>query len=161
MSPTSAVLDREPITAEESDTLNLLKMEEMLQARPMTHRPRLVGPAGEEVELPEPIFEILRGVVPHLLQGDGIVFVPHHKLLTTLEAANLLGFSRQYLVRLLDRGEIPYTKTGTHRRLRLGDVIEYKKRHDREVDKGLSALTQLSQQYGLYGVARERHAANG
>ncbi len=161
MASTVAVREREPITAEVSDTLSLVKMQEILEAGPKTQRPRLVGPNGEETELPEPVFEILRGVVPYLLRGDGVVFVPYQKLLTTLEAANLLGFSRQYLVRLLDRGEIPYTKTGTHRRLRFGDVMEYKGRHDREVDKGLSALTQLSQEYGLYGVARKQSESNG
>ncbi len=40
--------------------------------------------------------------------------------------------SRQYLVRLLDDGKLPYTKTGKHRRLRIEDVLTFKGKRDAE-----------------------------
>lgn len=47
------------------------------------------------------------------------------ELLTTGQAAALLGSSRQHVVDLCERGEIPYLTTGTHRRLRSCDVVAF------------------------------------
>lgn len=43
-------------------------------------------------------------------------------LLTTGEAARLLGTSRQHVVNLCERGLLPHTTTGRHRRIRRGDL---------------------------------------
>lgn len=43
-------------------------------------------------------------------------------MLTTGEAAEILGVSRQHIVNLSDRGEIVSTKVGTHRRIPLSEV---------------------------------------
>ena len=40
-----------------------------------------------------------------------------HKLLTTTEAARLLGSSRQTIVAMCDAGDLPFTQVGTHRRI--------------------------------------------
>jgi excisionase family DNA binding protein len=45
-----------------------------------------------------------------------------HDLLTTTEAARLLGCSRQHVVDLCNSGRLPYTQPGTHRRIRRADV---------------------------------------
>ena len=43
-------------------------------------------------------------------------------LLTTGEAARLLGVSRQHVVDLCNRGDLPWSSTGAHRRVRRGDL---------------------------------------
>lgn len=43
-------------------------------------------------------------------------------LLTTGEAAAILGTSAMHVVKLCDRGQLPYTLTGSHRRIRRADV---------------------------------------
>ena len=43
-------------------------------------------------------------------------------LLTTGQAARLLGSSRQHVVDLCARGQLPHTSTGTHRRVRRSDL---------------------------------------
>lgn len=45
-----------------------------------------------------------------------------HELLTTGEAAALLGSSRQHVVDLCERGHLVYVRIGTHRRLRRADI---------------------------------------
>lgn len=54
--------------------------------------------------------------------------MPGEELLTTQEAADLLGVSRPTLIRLLDAGQIPYARPNRHRRLRLADVVAYRAR---------------------------------
>lgn len=53
------------------------------------------------------------------------------ELLTTSEAARLLGTSRQHVADLCNRGVLPFTTTGRHRRIRRGDLEEYRTRTDR------------------------------
>ena len=65
-------------------------------------------------------------------------------------AAGLLDVSRQYLVRLLEEKRIPYTKTGKHRRLRIGDVLAFEERREQDRRKTLDHLTHLSEKFGRY-----------
>jgi excisionase family DNA binding protein len=46
-----------------------------------------------------------------------------HDLLSTGEAAKILGVTRQHIVDLCSRGILPYLMTGTHRRVRRGDLL--------------------------------------
>jgi len=43
-------------------------------------------------------------------------------ILTTGQAAAILGTSAMHVVKLCDRGQLPYTLTGSHRRVRRADV---------------------------------------
>jgi excisionase family DNA binding protein len=46
-------------------------------------------------------------------------------LLTTGQAAGVLGTTARHVVNLCLRGELPYTLAGTHRRVRRGDVAAF------------------------------------
>ena len=48
------------------------------------------------------------------------------KLVTTGQAASILGSSRQHVVDLCDSGRLGYSSVGTHRRVRLVDVLRLK-----------------------------------
>ncbi len=111
---------------------------------------QIVGPQGQTFALPESVFFLLERVVEVLSRGDAITIVPVHKELTTQQAADIINVSRQYLVRLLDEGKIPFTRTGTHRRVRFTDVMAYKEKRDQEREASLDSLTRVSQEYGGY-----------
>ena len=111
---------------------------------------KLVGPDGQAVEVPESAFFLLERLFEVLARGDAITLVPVHKELTTQQAADMLNISRQYLVRLLDEGEIPFHRTGTHRRIRFDDLVTYKRERDKERLDSLDELTRLSEKYGGY-----------
>ena len=110
---------------------------------------RLSGPLGE-VALPESVFLLLERVIEVLARGDALTIVPVDKELTTQQAANILNVSRQYLVRLLDDGRIPCRKTGTHRRVRMEDLLAYKRQRDRARMASLDDLSQMTQDFGGY-----------
>ncbi len=125
-------------------------LEGMAQPRKRAPKCQLVGPKGESITLPESVFYVLERVAEVLARGDSITVVPVGREVTTQQAANLLNVSRQYLVRLLDEGRIPFRKTGKHRRVRIEDVLSFKATRDKDRRAGLRELSRLSEEYGGY-----------
>lgn len=113
-------------------------------------RCRLVGPDGESIPIPESVFYLLERVTEVMARGDAITVVPVGKEVTTQQAATLLNVSRQYLVRLLEEGRIPYRKTGKHRRLRIEDVLAFKEQRDKDRRAGLRELSRMTHEFGGY-----------
>lgn len=113
---------------------------------------QLLGPTGESIPLPETVLYLLERVVEVMARGDSITIVPVGREVTTQQAADLLNISRQYLVRLLDEGQLPFQRTGKHRRLRVEDVLSFKEKRDRERRAGLRELSQLSEEFGGYDL---------
>ena len=68
---------------------------------------------------------------------------------TTFEAANILNVSRGYLIKLLENKDIPYQMVGTHRRIRLKDLLDYQNRMRVESDKAVAELAQINQELGI------------
>ena len=112
--------------------------------------PRLVGPDGVEIELPEGIHALLVSIVENLKAGNGVSVIPMHAELTTVEAAEILNVSRPFLIKQIDAGVLPHHMVGTHRRLRLADVLAYRDRVDAEAEDALGAMTAEAEDLGLY-----------
>lgn len=105
---------------------------------------------GQEIKVPSIISQTLIEVIKILNRGDSITLIPMDKELTTQQAADILNVSRPYFVKLLENGEIPYRKIGSHRRVIMQDLMEYRiKRINNRKDK-LKELVDLSQELKLY-----------
>jgi excisionase family DNA binding protein len=133
------------------------KLARLLDVPKKSRRSCLIGPAGEEIPLPEPMFHLLARLAEVLATGDAVTIVPVGQELTTQQAADLLNVSRQYLIRLLDDNELPYTRTeGKHRRLRIEDVLAYKETRERERAEALDDLAEMTQDMGGYPELDEK-----
>ena len=130
----------------------LAGFERVLEALPARERAsaRLVGPDGTGIELPEGIHGLLVSIIEHLKAGDGVTVIPMHAELTTVEAADLLNVSRPHLIKQLDAGALAHHMVGTHRRLRLADVLAYRDHIDRTAAEALAAMTAEAEELGLY-----------
>jgi excisionase family DNA binding protein len=143
------IVDQETIAATERERAVFAELERLLTAP--GQEPRLVVD-GQEVPLPASLHRLVTLGVRSLGHGQPVTVIPGDRLLTTQEAANVLRVSRPYLVRLLNRNEIPFTKVGTRRRLAVSDVAAYKERRSARRRMQLDALAQLTQDLGLYGA---------
>ena len=57
------------------------------------------------------------------------------------QAADLLGISRPTLIKALDEKQLPYTRSGTHRRIALTDVLDYRERRRQAQYAAIDALS--------------------
>lgn len=107
-------------------------------------RPRhfLVGGGDRDpVELPEEVYEVLLHVVDAMRKGLSVTVSPTSQVLTTQQAADLLGISRPTLIKALDEEQLPYTRSGTHRRIALTDVLDYRERRRQAQYAAIDALS--------------------
>ena len=96
------------------------------------------GDDGGGRELPAELLEVLGLAAAALAEGRPVTLSCHEPVLSTQEAADLLGVSRPTLVRLLDQGVIPYDQPRRHRRVQLADLLAYQERchHAEREDAG-------------------------
>lgn len=109
-------------------------------------RPKLVGPDGEQIEIPESAFQAIRFLIDQMADGKSVTVVPLGTQLTTQQAADLLHMSRPHLVKLVDTGEIPHERVGTHRRLRIEDVLAFRNLRGERRSDGLRAMSDIAQE---------------
>jgi excisionase family DNA binding protein len=137
------------ITATEEERRVYRELAARLAALPPDHL-RLAAPDGGLIALPPALAGLLREAAALLAAAGGLVLMPAGRDLTTTEAANLLGVSRQYLTRLLDRGALPSHRVGTHRRIASADLLAYRRDRRERARAGLDELVRASEDLGLY-----------
>jgi excisionase family DNA binding protein len=111
---------------------------------------KLVSPDGESRSLPESLYLFLVELIGLINKGRSVMIVRNQAKLTTMEAANMLGVSRQFLVNLLEKGDIPYHMVGTHRRIYAQDLFEYKAQRDVDRRNVLRDLAVAEAAEGIY-----------
>lgn len=104
---------------------------------------------SEAYELPPVAIDVLLEALTQIADGNSITLTASNREITTQQAADFLNVSRPFLVNLLETGQIPFHKVGTHRRVRVADLQHYKQSIDKKRQESLAALAEQAQQLNM------------
>jgi excisionase family DNA binding protein len=135
-----------PVSIAESEEEQVRELAQMM----IRQRAALVGPDDHRHEIPDSVYRLLLSVLKIMQEGKAVSIVPQMQELTTQRAANLLGVSRQFFVRLLDDEKLPFHRAGTHRRVYLKDVLEFRKRRDQQRKGSIERIAKEEVAHGTY-----------
>lgn len=108
-----------------------------------------IGAKDVGLRLPRHFTTVMLQALLEVAQGRSVSIGTEEDELTTSEAAELLNVSRPHLVKLLEEGEIPFHKVGTHRRVYREGVLEYKACQREEAEEAMQNLTDQAQELDL------------
>ncbi len=109
---------------------------------------KVLGPF--QTKLPPAAVAAIEAVLRAVSEGVPFCITVLEEELSTQEAADLLSCSRPHLVKLLEKGAIPYTKVGSHRRLKRKDVLHYEVKERVRQQALLVELMNMDSEAGLY-----------
>lgn len=123
----------------------------ILQKESLTQQIDVHGDKGavRVLNIPTSALRLMLEALTEMSEGNAVSITSIHSVMTTQEAADILNVSRPFLVQLLENGEIPFHKVGTHRRVRYEDVLGYKKSIDAKRRKALDELAAQAQELGM------------
>ncbi len=151
---TTATLDR-TVLPDEKEIIAAVESSRQLAAfistKFETQRIELVNEMEqrEVIEMPTFALRLLGEILSELALGNTVKVVPIHAELTSQEGADLLNVSRPHLVKLLDDGVLPFTKTGKHRRIKFADLMAYKKQREQASYSAMDELAAQAQEFGM------------
>ncbi len=107
---------------------------------------RLLDAEGNATDIPAAALRALRLVVRRMAEGEKLALLAHGEELSTQQAAEILHVSRPHLIKLLERGEIPFHMAGTHRRVSTVDVLAYRASTDARRHEKLDELARMGEE---------------
>jgi excisionase family DNA binding protein len=105
--------------------------------------------SNDPLRLPNKAISLLSTIITNMAAGKSMAIILSDTTIGTQEAANYLDVSRPHVVRLLEKGEIPFSKAGTHRRIKVSDLVAHQKKMKATRRKQLNFLAQQAQELGL------------
>lgn len=105
---------------------------------------------GKIIDIPAAALPLLLAILQQTSSGNTVKLTPITEELDIWQVEAILNVSREYVWKLLDSGEIPYTMPSTCRRIRYEDVMKYKKQDYDRRSKILDELVAESEALGLY-----------
>ncbi|CCH75315.1 DNA binding domain protein, excisionase family [Nostocoides australiense Ben110] len=113
-------------------------------------RPALVSDSRNGARpLPPELAQVLESVLLTLARGGSLTIETMPDLLTTTQAAKLLGESRPTLIKRIESGELPSTMVGSHHRLRTNDVLALRRMRLEQRRAAALELLDLEDKLGL------------
>jgi excisionase family DNA binding protein len=143
---------KEPLVATDEEAIIAREAASKLKAlglAGMDVKLRAVEKAGIVVPLPARAIEMIVDFLTAMAERKPVSVIPHTAELTTQQAADFLNVSRPHLVNLLDKGEIAHRMVGTHRRVRVSDLLVYKKDSDEKRRAAIRSMVAEAQKLGL------------
>jgi excisionase family DNA binding protein len=104
----------------------------------------------DKIKIPLKALRLLGNILKAMSQGSPISIVPVATEVTTQKAAEMLGCSRPYLVKLLEEGKIEYTNVGRHRRIKFEDVVKYKQQMKKIQKQHIVDIMNSDEEIGMY-----------
>jgi hypothetical protein len=106
------------------------------------------GELAAPIALPLSAIRLLRCILDELAQEHGVAMIPVNTELAPEQASEILNVSMPYFIALLDAAHIPFRLIGTHRCVRLVDVMANKRRNDQDRVRVLEELVAQGQEFG-------------
>lgn len=103
----------------------------------------------QDITIPLSAMHMLVDILAHMAEGEAISLIPQHAELTTQQAADFMNVSRPYFVKLLDNGELPHHKVGSHRRVFFRDLVIYKDQNMVDRKKAMEQLAAQAQELDM------------
>lgn len=137
-------------TADESKAV--IPIAAALQSSHEQPEPILLLPNGQKQTIPASLAGVLSIAAQAMMSGYAVSLTIHSGLLTTKQAADMLACSRQHVVKLIDEGKLPAEKMpgGTHRRIKLKDLLEFMSKEDIRRDDLMDQMAALTEEVGGY-----------
>lgn len=121
-----------------------------LSREPHDVRIRIVGEGKHpEIVLPSLAVQSLVALLAEMANGNAVSLVSMQAELTTQQAADLLNVSRPFVIKLIETGELPCRLVGSHRRIPLQNLLDYKKKNATARQQALDALAEQAQSLGM------------
>lgn len=105
--------------------------------------------SDEIVSIPFNALKLLKSIIGNMAEGKSIALMPTDAVISTQQGAEILNVSRPHLVKLLETGKIPFKKVGSHRRILLTDLLNYKSKSKAKRRKNLDLLAEEAQKLNL------------
>ena len=104
----------------------------------------------ERIVIPINALKLLGDVLKAMSESNPVSIVPVATEVTTQKAAELLGCSRPYLIKLLEEDKIDYRLVGKHRRIKFEDVMQYREKMKAEQKQAIISMMHADEEDGLY-----------
>jgi hypothetical protein len=143
--------NREPHLAPASERAATKRVAKALGTAP-TGPARLITADGQEIDLPATLLRVLRLSADQLASGRAVLLDSLGGQISPAQAAEILGFPLDYVMKLLDSGELPSERAHDVRLLKLVDVLAYRQAFKQQQREALRNLSQRSQESGLFDL---------